>query len=103
VKEVKEAKEWRVLMDTDIRGQVIAVMREVGFQNEELTDGTRLAEDLDIDSTEMVEIIVALEERFRVSIDADAEAAFATVGDLVASVTRLRSVGVSAGAAATEG
>ncbi|MBT2365869.1 acyl carrier protein [Streptomyces sp. ISL-10] len=90
-------------MDTDIRREVVSVMCEVGFQEDELLDGARLAEDLDIDSTEMVEIVVALEEHFGISIDADGEGAFKTLGDMVACVTRLRSSGVPVGVAATEG
>ncbi|MEV4335019.1 acyl carrier protein [Streptomyces sp. NPDC049597] len=89
-------------MDTEIRREVVAVMCGVGFQESELTDGARLAEDLDIDSTEMVEIVVALEEHFRISIDADAEGGFATVADLIGCVERLRAA-VPAGVAATEG
>ncbi|MFD6418207.1 acyl carrier protein [Streptomyces sp. NPDC060194] len=85
-------------MDTDIRAEVISVMRQVGFEEEELADGTRLADDLDIDSTELVEIIVALEKRFGVSVDADAEDAFLTVGDLVACMTRLTRVPAAAAA-----
>jgi acyl carrier protein len=68
----------------DVREQVVAVMRGVGFDGDELEDGRRLAEDLDIDSTELVEIVVALEQHFT------------TVGDLVACVGRLLSVGTGA-------
>lgn len=77
----------------DVREQVVAVMRGVGFDGDELEDGRRLAEDLDIDSTELVEIVVALEQRFEIGIDADAEGGFTTVGDLVACVGRLLSAG----------
>jgi acyl carrier protein len=80
----------------DIRENVVTVMRGAGFQSEELTDGQRLAEDLDIDSTELVEVIVALEQHFGVSIDADAEGGFRTLGDLVDCVGRLLSVGAAA-------
>ncbi|MFE6161405.1 acyl carrier protein [Streptomyces sp. NPDC056486] len=80
----------------DIRENVVTVMRGAGFKNEELTDDQRLAEDLDIDSTELVEVVVALEQHFGVSIDADAEGGFRTFGDLVGCVERLLLAGVAA-------
>ncbi len=86
-------------MDTDTRREVVSVMRKVGFQEDELLDGARIAEDLEIDSTEMVEVVVAMEERFGISIDTDAEDTFKTFADLIACVHRLRFSGV----AATEG
>ncbi|MEV0526178.1 acyl carrier protein [Streptomyces sp. NPDC050439] len=79
----------------DIRENVVTVMRGAGFEGEELTDDRRLAEDLDIDSTELVEIVVALEQHFGVSIDADAEGGFRTVGDLVDRVGRLLPAGAA--------
>ncbi|WP_371526496.1 acyl carrier protein [Streptomyces sp. NBC_01283] len=80
----------------NIRENVVTVLRGAGFESEELTDDQRLAEDLDIDSTELVEIVVALEQHFGVSIDADAEGGFRTLGDLVDCVERLLSAGVAA-------
>ncbi|MEU5953058.1 acyl carrier protein [Streptomyces sp. NPDC047525] len=80
----------------DIRENVVAVMRGAGFESEELTEDRRLAEDLDIDSTELVEVVVALEQHFGVSIDADAEGGFRTFGDLVGCVRRLLLAGVAA-------
>ncbi|MGW6062255.1 acyl carrier protein [Streptomyces sp. NPDC055189] len=80
----------------DIRENVVTVMRGAGFKNEELTDDQRLAEDLDIDSTELVEVVVALEQHFGVSIDAEAEGGFRTFGDLVDCVERLLLAGVAA-------
>ncbi|MGW0757988.1 acyl carrier protein [Streptomyces sp. NPDC002814] len=80
----------------DVQEQVFAVMRGVGFDGDELEAGKRLAEDLDIDSTELVEIVVALEQHFDIAIDADAEGGFTTAGDLVGCVGRLLSAGTAA-------
>jgi acyl carrier protein len=79
----------------NIRDEVVAVMNGVGFDADQLEDGKRLNEDLDIDSTELVEIVVALEQRFDIAIDADAEGGFTTFGDLVACVGRLLAAGSS--------
>ncbi|RFU84709.1 acyl carrier protein [Streptomyces triticagri] len=86
--------------------QVVEVMQQLGFGESdltELTEETRIAEDLGIDSTELVEIVVALERRFSISIDADAEDAVVTFGDLVDRVVRLRHDATRAVAAAVKG
>ncbi|MEG3626645.1 acyl carrier protein [Streptomyces poriticola] len=73
----------------DVRDEVVDVLRGVGFEDGELRDDRHLSRDLDIDSTELVEIVVALEQRFGIAVDADAEGGFTTFGDLVACMTRL--------------
>ncbi|MFE9772138.1 acyl carrier protein [Streptomyces sp. NPDC005931] len=73
----------------NVREEVVDVLRGVGFDGGELEDGRHLGRDLDIDSTELVEIVVALEQHFGIDIDAGAEGGFATFGDLVACVARL--------------
>ena len=77
----------------DVREQVVAAMRGVGFDAGELADDRRLPECLDIDSTELVEIVVALEQHFGIGIDAEAEGGFTVFGDLVECVGRLLSAG----------
>jgi acyl carrier protein len=67
------------------REQVLEVLVGLGFPPAGLTDGERLA-DLGIDSTEMVEIVVALERRFGFRLPAGAEEDLVTIGDLVAGV-----------------
>ncbi|KOT39823.1 hypothetical protein ADK41_13680 [Streptomyces caelestis] len=73
----------------NVREEVVDVLRGIGFDAEDLEDGRDLGRDLDIDSTELVEILVALEQHFGIDIDAEAEGGFTTFGDLVACVTRL--------------
>ncbi|MEV8597208.1 acyl carrier protein [Streptomyces sp. NPDC052013] len=73
----------------NVREEVIGVLSGVGFDAEELEDGRHLNRDLEIDSTELVEIVVALEQHFGIDISAEAEGGFTTFGDLVACVTRL--------------
>lgn len=85
-------------MSTDIEThrQVADVLGQLGFKDTELTKDARLAEDLDIDSTELVEIVVALEKQFGVEIDTDAEETFVIFGDLVGCVARLRETKIHA-------
>jgi acyl carrier protein len=77
-----------------IRDQVVMVMSGLGFQLGELTDGATM-QDLGIDSTELVEIIVALEKRFSISIDSEIQGTLTSVGDLVSQVSDLLATNVA--------
>lgn len=77
------------IREENVRAEVVDVLRGVGFDSEELQDDRHLGRDLAIDSTELVEIVVALEQHFGIGIDADDEGGFTTFGDLVACVARL--------------
>lgn len=79
---------------TGLTERVHAVVRDVlcAAEARPLTDDTRLAEDLGADSLDAVEIMIALEDEFDLTID-DAEAdRVKTVGDIMAV---LRSRGLS--------
>jgi acyl carrier protein len=76
-----------------IRDQVMIVMSGLGFELNELADGATM-QDLGIDSTELVEIIVALEKRFSISIDSEIQDTLTSVGDLVSRVSDLLATNV---------
>lgn len=76
-----------------IRAQVMIVMSGLGFELSELADGATM-QDLGIDSTELVEIIVALEKRFSISIDSEIQDTLTSVGDLVSRVSDLLATNV---------
>lgn len=67
----------------DVRLALTELFVELGFQRNEISDGTRLREDLAIDSTELVEIAVAIERRLLVSIDTGQFQALDAFGELV--------------------
>jgi acyl carrier protein len=67
----------------DVRLALIGLFQELGFQGETLSDGTRLREDLAIDSTELVEIAVAIERRVSVSISTGHFQALDTFGEVI--------------------
>lgn len=67
----------------DMRRMVLSVLTELGFDPAGLGDSARLREDLDMDSTELVEIAVAIERRIPVTIDTGPFAAVRTVGEIV--------------------
>ncbi|MGH3848354.1 MAG: acyl carrier protein [Pseudonocardiaceae bacterium] len=77
-----------------IRDQVVTVISGLGFQRGELVDGATL-QDLGIDSTELVEIVVALEKHFRITIDSEIQGDFTRVGDLVSRVSDLLATDVA--------
>ena len=74
-----------------IRDQTMVVMSGLGFQAGELADEVTL-QDLGIDSTELIEIIVALEKHFSISIDSETLGTFTSVGDLVSRVSDLLTI-----------
>ena len=55
-----------------------------GVEPQRITDDAQLDEDLGIDSLTLVEIVVAVEDRFGLVIPDDEWSRFQTVGDLVA-------------------
>jgi acyl carrier protein len=70
----------------EIRRGIAEVAREHLAFPGELADGDRLVEDLELDSIRLLTLAAEVENRFRVALDADDEAAIATVGDLVERV-----------------
>jgi acyl carrier protein len=69
---------------TDILNAVVAIVAEVlGVDSAELSAGTSFIDDLGTDSLAMVEITVAVEDRFEVDIPDDRTPELRTVGDLV--------------------
>jgi acyl carrier protein len=56
----------------------------------ELNSGTRIVDDLELDSLAVMNFVMAVEDRYDISIPLDAIAEVETVADLVATVERLR-------------
>lgn len=76
------------MSDTEILEGIAAIAREeLGFEGE-ISSELRLIEDLELDSIRRLTLAVAVENRFRVLLDPEDEAAFVTVGDLVRAVAR---------------
>ena len=71
---------------TEVRSMLLDLFREAGFDPSDLADETRLREDLGVDSTELVEIAVAIERRLPVRVDGEALVALDTFGEIVGFV-----------------
>ncbi len=61
--------------------QIIA--GKMSISEGDITVDTKLKEDLQADSLDMVELVMAAEDEFGVEIDEDAVREFSTVGDVV--------------------
>lgn len=73
--------------DEILRGVGEVAREQVGFDGP-LEPGMDLVEDLALDSIRLLTLAVEVENRFRVCLDEEDEAAITTVGDLVAAVER---------------
>ena len=74
----------------DVKGMLIEIFRELKIDPSGVEAESRLREDLDIDSTEMVEIAVAIEKRLSVGVDTDEFLRLRTFGDVVDYVLSAR-------------
>ena len=53
----------------DARSALLSVLGRLGFERSALQDATQLQDELDVDSTELVEVAIAVEKELGVSID----------------------------------
>jgi len=74
----------------DTRDVLIEIFRELKIDPSGVGPESRLRDDLDIDSTEMVEIAVATEKRLGVVIDTDHFLRIRTFGEIVDHVSAAR-------------
>lgn len=74
----------------DVRQLIVRVTGSIAAGD--ISPGDRLLEDLGMDSLEIADLLVAIEERFGVVITADALAGTRTVAELEAAVRRLQCV-----------
>ncbi|HEX4540454.1 MAG TPA: acyl carrier protein [Acidimicrobiales bacterium] len=73
---------------TEIFGAVTELAVEVlGVEPDAVVDEARFKEDLDADSLDLVELVMALEERFDISVPEDDLENVLTVGQAVALVS----------------
>lgn len=71
-----------VLSETDTNIVLDILTEQLGVERSQLITEARLAEDLGADSLEKVEIAMALDEQFHISIPDEAIERISTVGDI---------------------
>jgi acyl carrier protein len=74
------------------RDEALSVLREVAVEvlsvePDSVTEGARFKEDLDADSLDLVELVMALEEEFDVTVDESELEGIETVGQAFELVT----------------
>lgn len=73
----------------DILEKLKGIIQEImKIDVSEITDSTRLKEDLKADSLDKINMLMALEEAYDIEMDEDEALAFKTVGDVVDYLTR---------------
>jgi acyl carrier protein len=74
----------------NIEEEVISIIAEIaGVEEEEITPDTKFNEELEIDSIKAIEITVALEKKFKISIRDEDVPNITTVRQAVEQVTNL--------------
>ena len=64
------------------------IANQMGVSADEINAGTSLKDDLQADSLDVVELVMAAEEKFGVEIDEEAVISMVTVGDVVSYIEK---------------
>lgn len=68
----------------NVEREIILIISDVsGFDEEEITPDTDLAKDLEIDSIKAIEIVVAIEKKYKVSVRDEDIPQITTVGQII--------------------
>lgn len=78
------------MMQNEVFADVIRVLRAHTQAPVEIGPQTRIGADLEIDSVEIFDIVMELEDLYDVSLPVEAASDIETVGDLVARIGQLR-------------
>ena len=78
-----------ILSDKDTQAIFDILVEQLGVQRTQLTPNAKIRDDLGADSLEDVEIAMALEEHFHLSIPDEQLEAVSTVGDLLETIGEL--------------
>ena len=79
---------------TEVTGYMILeqvkeiIANQMGVSADEINAGTSLKDDLQADSLDVVELVMAAEEKFGVEIDEEAVLSMVTVGDVVSYIEK---------------
>ena len=77
-------------MPHNIEKEIIAIISDVsGFEPEEIKPDTNFANDLEIDSIKAIEITVAIEKKYKISVRDEDVPKIVTLGDAVELVHNL--------------
>jgi acyl carrier protein len=78
------------MTSAEIESEVVAIIADIsGHGEEEITPDANFYEDLEVDSIKSIEITVALEKKFRISVRDEDVPRITTVGQAVELVSKL--------------
>ena len=78
-----------ILSDKDTQAILDILVEQLGVQRAQLTPEAKIQEDLGADSLTVIEIAMAMEERFHLSIPDEQWETVSTVGDLLEMLAKL--------------
>ena len=78
-----------ILSDKDTQAVLDVLVEQLGVQRAQLTPDAKIKEDLGADSLTVIEIAMAMEERFHLSIPDEQWETVSTVGDLLETIAKL--------------
>jgi acyl carrier protein len=78
-----------LLSETDTKAVLDILVEQLGVQGSQLTPDARIEEDLGADSLDIMEITMAVEERFNLSIPDEMAERITSVGDLFEALAEL--------------
>ncbi len=81
----------------NIRAELLCAMKDLAIEADCISSETRLREDLEMDSTELVELAVALEKRLSIEIDDAILGKLSTFGEVEQFLESLACVLVTSG------
>jgi acyl carrier protein len=77
-------------MSNNVEKEIISIIADIsGFDEEEITPETNFVEDLEIDSIKTIEITVAIEKKFKISVRDEEVPKITTVKHAVELVNKL--------------
>jgi acyl carrier protein len=71
------------LSENDTKAVVKILIEQLGIEESQVTPEARIIEDLNADSLDVMEILMAVEEQFKLSIPDDVSERVSTVGELI--------------------
>jgi len=84
-------------MVQDVKKEIIAIIADVsGFDENEITTETNIVQDLEVDSIKTIEITVAIEKKFKISVRDEDVPKITTVRQAVELVNKLLNQGQTA-------
>jgi len=78
-----------MLSDTDAQAVLDILVEQLGVTRAQLTGGAKLQADLGADSLTVIEVAMAMEEHFHLSIPDEQWETVSTVGDLLEMLAKL--------------